>query len=154
MSHGNPRDKNKRGRGQNLRTGEGVDAPVQLHAVTLHHLHVYELPRGLVWYSVSYCNNFNITLHCCVITVITVFPDPLHLTTSKVRECNKDRKKTSKQLWTMLSQRGDSVSARTVRWCLLTVGFFALVNLSRSKNWRSWWKLNDTIGQRNFKYGL
>jgi len=115
MSHGNPRDKNKRGRGQNLRTGEGVDAPVQLHAVTLHHLHVYELPRGLVWYSVSYCNNFNITLHCCVITVITVFPDPLHLTTSKVRECNKDRKKTSKQLSTMLSQRGDSVSARTVR---------------------------------------
>ena len=32
-----------------------------------------------------------------------------------VRECNRDGKKTSKQLWTMLSQHGDSVSARTVR---------------------------------------
>jgi len=105
---------------------------------------VYELPRGLVWYWVSYCNNFNITLHCCCYYCHYCFPQYPPLTTSKVRECNRDRKKTSKQLWTMLSQCGDSVSAQTVCRRLLTVGFFALVDLSRNKNWRSWWKPNNT----------
>jgi len=51
MSHGNPWDKNKKGEEDKIYLlGERVDAPVQLHAVTLHHLHVYALPRQLVWH--------------------------------------------------------------------------------------------------------
>ena len=50
-----------------------------------------------------------------------------------VRECNRERKKTSKQNCTKLSQRGFSVSARTVRWCLLRVGMLACRLLKKQK---------------------
>ena len=53
----------------------------------------------------------------------------------------------------MLWQRGVSVNDGQfvdVYWQLVCV----LINLLISKNWRSWWSLNVTIGQRSFRRGL
>jgi len=51
-----------------------------------------------------------------------------------VRECKKNRKKTSKQLWTMMSERGVNVSARTVRRRLLTAVMHACRPLKKQKS--------------------
>jgi len=50
-----------------------------------------------------------------------------------VRECKKVRKKTSKQLWTVMSECGVNVSARTVRRRLLTAGMHACRPLKKQK---------------------
>jgi len=63
-----------------------------------------------------------------------------------VRQCKTVMKKTSKQLWSMMSECDVNVSAWTVRRRLLTAGC-THVDLSRSRNSRSRWKINDTLGK-------